>query len=525
MTFNRHPEPHGIGESRPEFSDLLSMFRHACATTPDTPALVHRDRTWTYAEEASAVWALARRLHAASVHGRNVALMIGNSPEYHVAFWAILAAGGIPCLFNVNYPAPALRPLFDDTDPRLALVTAESMEVTKDVADTERCAIIDLSSPESTIDRLVSDSVDDDGYCPGESDRALIMFSGGTTGGSKSIPHTHRAMMDSVRRMEWGWPTPARGDVWLPVAPFFHIYGFLHGVANPVFGRASIVVPERFQPDHVVDLMGKHRVTVFGGGPPAIYNALLSAENFDSTDLSTLRSCPAGGAPFPVELLRRWKERSGIDIFEGYGMTEIAPLTVNTATFGAKAGTVGTAAPDVDVEITEIGHRDRVLAPGQKGEIRVKGPHLFAAYLNRPDDTAAAFTDGYLYTGDVGHLDEDGFLTISDRLKDVIFVKGFNVFPREVEEVLTNHPAVDAVGVVGIPHDRTDEQVIAFVTPGDAEPDVERLQQHCAEHLVAYKQPAHIHLVDRLPLTGARKLDRMALRRSALDLHSESASV
>jgi long-chain acyl-CoA synthetase len=258
-------------------------------------------------------------------------------------------------------------------------------------------------------------------------------------------------------------------------------------------------------------------VTFFGGGPPAIYAGVLAARNLRGADLSALRVCPAGGAPFPVELMERWRRATGLEIYEAYGMSEMAPISGTTAVSGVRPGSVGKPVPGADVQVVDLQTGLRVLAPGQKGEIRVRGPHMMTGYRKQPEETAQTIRDGFIYTGDIGYLDEDGFLFITDRKKDVVFVKGFNVFPREVEEAIHTHQSVGMVGVVGVPDPRTGgERLVAFVVPRtDQKVDAVEISAHCASRLVGYKCPTEVRVVGQLPLTRAQKLDRIALRRAA----------
>jgi long-chain acyl-CoA synthetase len=216
----------------------------------------------------------------------------------------------------------------------------------------------------------------------------------------------------------------------------------------------------------------------------------------------------------PLEIHRRWRERTGREIHEGYGMTEMAPITGTTLLSGVRPGSVGPALPGVTLEIVDVETGREVLAAGEKGEIRVRGPHMMQGYRGHPEETARVLREGYLYTGDIGYLDAEGFLHITDRKKDMILVKGFNVYPREVEEVLHAHPAVAQAGVIGAPDARSGERVVAFVVPRHgAALDREALLRHCAELLAPYQCPAEIHILEALPMTGAHKLDRLALRR------------
>ncbi len=510
---------HGIGEARPPFATLCAMFDHAVSTAPDTVSLRHMDASVTYREEGRAASALARRLAAAAAPGEVVALLLPNSIEFRVAFFAALEALAAPALLNPLYPGPQLEPLLRDAAPRAVVCAPETRDLVLGLAATlgipevvclgrGATAVAELAAePEAPLDRRGADP----------SDVAALLFSGGTTGLPKAVEHTHGRLVVATRCLEYNWPTRASGEVWLPVAPFTHIYGFLQGVLCPVSARAEAVIPERFRPERVVELMAEHRVTVFGGGPPAIYAGVLAAANLSGADLSALRVCPAGGAPMPVELMERWRHATGREIHEGYGMTEMAPISGTTELTGVRPGSVGKAVPCNEVQVVDLETGARVLPPGEKGEVRVRGPHMMQGYRNRPEETAQAIRDGFVYTGDIGHLDAHGFLFITDRKKDVVLVKGFNVFPREVEEALHAHPGVAAAGVVGAPDERSGgERLVAFVVPRAAGALTEdAIAAHLAERLVGYKRPGDIRIVEALPMTGAQKLDRIALRHQA----------
>ncbi len=507
---------HGVGEARPALATISAMFDHAVASAPDAVALRHLNTVLTYREEGRAVAAFARRL--AEAEGGVVALVLPNSAEFHVAYYAALRALATPALLNPTYPAAQLEPLLRAAAPRAVLCTPATRDVVRGLAGTLSIPrVICLGEDLALRDLAAEPDAPPTSREAGPADPAALLFTGGTTGLSKAVEHTHERLVTAVRCMEYNWPTRMSGEVWLPIAPFTHIYGFLQGVLAPVSARAEVVIPERFQPERVVELMARHQVTVFGGGPPAIYAGVLAASNLGGADLSALRVCPAGGAPFPVELMERWRHATGLEIHEGYGMTEMAPISGTTALTGVRPGSVGKAIPCNDVQVVDLEKGTRVLPSGERGEVRVRGPHMMTGYRDRPDETAHSFRDGYIYTGDIGHLDADGFLFITDRRKDVVFVKGYNVFPREVEEALYRHPGIAAAGVIGVPDARTGgERLIAFVVSRHGEALAEMdIAAHCAAQLASHQCPSEIRVVERLPMTGAQKLDRMALRRAA----------
>lgn len=489
---------------RVDVQTLLEMFEIAARKNPDRVYCKFGDICLSYAQAARAVTGFAA-IHGPSVRGRTVALVLPNSAEFLVAYFGVLAAGATPALVNYGHPDATVAKLLDGMDIAAVLSdrTLPGLEVTP-FSDADLGALTTTHAA--------------DPAAPAPHDRAAILFSGGTTGVPKQIAHTNQMLVAAVERMEWGWPTQA-GEVWLPVAPFTHIYGFLMGVLNPVLRGGTVVIPPRFHPDLIVDMLRDEEITVFGGGPPAIYQAIMASAKFAGAAFPHLRVCPGGGAPFPVAVLERWQDAIGLPIMEGYGMTEIAPISVNTASDGRRPGAAGKAVPDTVIEIVDIQTGETVLPRGETGEIRVKGPHMMQGYAANPEETAIAIRDGYLYTGDIGMLDADGFLVISDRKKDVIFVKGFNVFPREIEEALLTHPAISGACVVGRRDARAGELPVAYVTTS-APFDAAEVMTFLKTTLADYKMPTEMVKLDAFPMTPAAKVDRTALRIKANEEHA-----
>jgi long-chain acyl-CoA synthetase len=496
---------------------LCAMFDHAVATAPDKVALRHLGMALTYREMGRAVTALAQRLARLVSPGEVVALVLPNSIEFCVAYFAALRALAVPALLNPLYPAAQLSPLLRQARPHAVICAPPTRVMLAGLGDDLGIPDVVCLGQEIAIRELVAE-VEIPLRLPTTmpTDPGALLFSGGTTGLSKAIEHTHARLAAAVNCVQHAWPT-RNGEVFLPIAPFTHIYGFLMGVLVPVSACGETVIPERFQPEHVVELLVRHRVTFFGGGPPAIYAGVLAARNLDGADLSALRMCAAGGAPFPVELMERWRRATGLEIYEGYGMTEMAPISAVTAVSGIRPGSVGKPVLGADLQIVDLSTGLRVLPPGEKGEVRIRGPHMMTGYRNQPEETVRTIRDGFIYTGDIGYVDKDGFLFIIDRKKDVVFVKGFNVFPREVEEAIHTHRRVETVGVAGAPDARTGgERLVAFVVPRNGERvDAAEISAHCASRLIGYQCPAEVRIVAELPLTGAKKLDRIALRLAA----------
>jgi long-chain acyl-CoA synthetase len=481
---------------------VCAIFEETASNYPENIYISTDDGTVTYREAYVAVDYLAREIEH-EVRDKVVGLFLPNSISFLVTYQAVLRAGGKPALINSATPPGNISKMLDGSDVALVFAGDDVPGVpTRAITDLEVLNIGRTKGPVSLTP--ASQTADDVG---------AILFSGGTTGLPKRISHSHRAVIAKMERMEWGWATNPN-ETWLPVAPFSHVYGFLMGVVNPILKGAKVVIPERFKPDLIVELMARERVTVFGGGPPAIYQALMAAGNFSQADLSALRVCPGGGAPFPIATHEKWEASTGLKIFEGLGMTEIAPIAVNHMPQVPRYGSVGRPCPDTIVEIVDVETGTQQMPADTPGEIRVRGPHMMTAYEGNPEETAATLRDGFIYTGDIGSLSEDGYLTVTDRKKDVIFHKGFNVFPREIEEALMAHSAVSQVCVVGRPDDRAGEVAVAFIA-GSKKAETAEILDFCKARLSGYKVPGEIHFVDQLPLTANGKLDRLELRERA----------
>lgn len=489
---------HGAPFWRVPQQDVVALFAAAAKAAPQRTYIKTQNLSLSYAGAQAKIADLAESL-GPEVRGRTVALVLPNSAAFLVAYFAVLAAGASPALVNYGHPDATVVKLLEGLD--VAAVLSDRQIDGLEITEFNDAAVAALQGESGNLS------------APNTQSAGAIMFSGGTTGLPKQVPHSHGALLAKVERMEWGWPT-GDGETWLPVAPFTHIYGFLMGVLNPIMRGGTIVIPPRFHPDLVVDLLQDQGVTIFGGGPPAIYQAIMASEKFASAQFPALRVCPGGGAPFPLDVHQRWHAATGLPITEGYGMTEIAPICVNTESDGMKPGSAGKAVPDTVIEIVDAATGTDVLPAGETGEIRVKGPHMMVGYTGNAEETAKAMRDGFVYTGDIGSLDAEGFLTISDRKKDVIFVKGFNVFPREVEETLMSHPSITGACVVGRADERAGEVPVAFVTLQETV-DVADLFAFCGETLADYKMPQDIMVLDALPMTPAAKVDRTELRRRA----------
>ena len=335
---------------------------------------------------------------------------------------------------------------------------------------------------------------------------ALLQYTGGTTGQPKGVILSRAAIATNVFQREAVLPTRHGAETVLCAMPLFHSYGMAMGLFLAASAAATLVVLPRYRPDDV-RRRARERVTLFPGSP-TIYAGLMAHARFAQTDWSSVRVCYSP-APLAEETLRRWEAAVGAPIYEGYGQTEAGPILTYNGPQGSRAGSVGRPVPGTEVEVVDLETGAKPLLAGQRGEIRARGPQIMQGYLARPEATAESLRDGWLYTGDIGEFAEDGFLYIRDRKKDLVIVGGYNVYPREVDEVLYLHADVAQAAAVGWPDSYRGEVIRAFVVlRHGASADEAALLAHCQANLARYKVPAVIEILDALPCTSANKVDK-----------------
>jgi long-chain acyl-CoA synthetase len=344
----------------------------------------------------------------------------------------------------------------------------------------------------------------------GPDDLAVVLYTSGTSGRPKGVMLTHDNLASNVRQMRRHVHF-TREEIFLGVLPQFHSFGLTALTHVPFFSGARGIFNARFTPKKIVEAFREHRPTVFMG-IPSMYNALLTVKDATADDFKSLRIAVSGGEPLPRPVADQFRERFGVDICEGFGMTECSPVTHVRLPEDDAPGSVGRPLPEVIQRIVDPA-TGRDLPPGVDGELRLFGPNIMLGYLNLPDETAASFDElGFLKTGDMARIDERGFLWITGRIKEMIIVGGENVFPREVEEVLDAHPDVFATGVVGERDDMRGETVVAFVEAEEGKsPDPEALRAWCRDRLAGYKVPRRVVVVDALPRNPTGKIMRRAL--------------
>ncbi|HEX5201033.1 MAG TPA: long-chain fatty acid--CoA ligase [Actinoplanes sp.] len=492
--------------------NLAVILRESAAARPDAPAVLHDGGVVTYAELDARSDALAAGLAARGVRpGTAIALQLPNIPEFLVAYYGILKAGGVVVPMNVLLRAPEIAYQLTDSGAR-ALITwaGTAAEAGKAAAEAGVGEVYVVGA--GTFDDLLAPVAEPLPLCeraPG--DTAAVVYTSGTTGVPKGAELTHFQLYMNA-------DIPGRlfeirpDDVVIAALPFFHVYGMSSTMNLAVrFGAALSLVP-RFTPDRVLATIERDRATVFDG-VPTMFGALLASARTTDYDTSSLRVCVSGGDAIPAHVLEEFERQFRVPILEGYGMTETAStITFNRSPEDRRMYSVGKPVWGVEVEVWD--DDDRRLPPGRGhiGELVTRGYHTMRRYHGHPAATADAFRGGWFHTGDLGYADADGFFYIVDRKKELIIRGGYNVYPREVEEVLYRHPDLIEAAVIGVPDERLGQEVKAIVVPAPGRtPAAGDIVEYCRERLAAYKYPRLVELRDELPLTASGKVAKKEL--------------
>lgn len=469
--------------------NLASLLLRTAEESPDAPALLGTSAAVSFGELAERSALLAGRLADDGVGpGDRVALVLGNDDAFVVGYLGVLSVGAVAVPLNPASPAPEL-------DRELAAVSPSA--VLRDRSDTDGSG----HTPRASVERA-------------DSDLAALLFTSGTAGAPRAAMLTHGNLAANIGQvLSQSGVSLERGDVGFGALPFFHVFGLNVALGVALAAGAPVVLVPAFDPAGALELIRRFRVTVLAG-VPTMYAAWLALPPADAPadSFGTVRVATSGAAPLTPEVLDGMRDRFGVELHEGYGLTEASPsVTSSIGGPARRAGLIGRPLPGLEVRLVDVDGGD--VAVGDPGEIWVRGPNVFAGYWNDPDATRQVLTDdGWLVTGDVAVADEEGSLELVDRVKDLVIVSGFNVFPAEVEEVLREHPEVADAAVAGRSDPRTGEVVAAWVVaePG-CRPEPEALRSWAGSRLARYKVPASVEIVDALPRTPVGKVLRRAL--------------
>ncbi len=502
---------------------VLHLLHDAARSAPGQPAVWFMGQHTSYGEYAGLVAGLAQRLIELGARGQRVAVVMANSLETAVALFAAQAAGAQVVPVNPLYSERELAQILDDARPRVVIADPVLSPAVTRIAHGAQLlpagqgrALLDAAWATLGAQSLAP-------LLPDAESFALLQYTGGTTGRPKGVQLRHRQLVVNVEQREARLPTQPGEERVLCVMPLFHVFALSMCLYLAARARSELVILPRWNADAVIDALSAHRITVFPAGP-SIFTGLLQSPRFAQADLSALRLCCSGSAALPAEVLRRWREITGTFIYEGYGQTEAGPvLTYAGPGLDQRVGCVGTPLADTCIEIVDLKDRHRVLACGERGEIRARGPQIMDGYLDRPEETAQALVDGWLYTGDIGEIDQDGILAIRDRKKEMAIVGGYNVYPREVDEVLFQIAGVREAAAFGVQDAFYGEVIAAVLVVDDAGPrTADAVVAACKAGLAPYKVPRHVRFADALPRTAAGKIDKVALK-AAFDLEARPA--
>ncbi len=513
-------------------------------------ALIFFGRELTYEQLGRYIDSMTAGLKKTGIKpGDRIALLLPNCPQYIISYFALLAAGAVVVPLNPLNTETELLHIVRDGGVRAAIgldLLAGRLEAVRDRCREEgRPDLLEHTfytslrefmppllkllfplkqklSPDARSrlagkgrfsDLLRYEPAAGGGISPDvHRDLAVLIYTGGTTGKPKGVMLSHFALV--VNAMQCGaWVQMSPNDRLLAVLPIFHGFGMSVGMNASILAGASVVLLPRYSPEEVLNAIHRHRPTLFAG-VPTMYVGLINHPNLKRYDLSSLRGCFSGAAALAPEVKKRFEELTGGRLLEGYGLTEaVTAKSVNPYRGVNKTGSIGIPFPDTIMRIVDQQDPDKELPPGEIGELVLRSPDMMLGYYNRPEETSSAIRNGWLHTGDLGYMDEDGYFYIVDRKKDLIITGGFNVYPREVEDVLYSHPAVQEACVIGVPDEFRGEMVKAFVTLKQGQTATpEEITNYCRQHLIPYKVPRQVEICDDLPKTAIGKVLKRALR-------------
>lgn len=479
---------------------------------PGRPAVRLDDTVLSYADLHLRASAVAEWLRAQGFRpGDRVGLVLPNVTEFPVHFYGVLLAGGVVVPMNPLLKSREIAFYIGDSGADFLFVSeAAAAEAHLGAADSGARVVVaksdgsHLPSVAETISPMP---------CDGD-DTAVILYTSGTTGKPKGAELTHDNLDSNAALTRTTLIEIGPEDVVMGCLPLFHVFGLTCGLNASIQAGSCLTLISRFDGTKALDVIQRDGVTVFEG-VPTMYGALLAANATAEADLATIRTCICGGAPLPVELLRQFEAAFGCVILEGYGLSESAPVACfNHPDLIRKPGTVGVAVKDVELRLVDVEGYD--VAVGDVGEILIKGPNVMKGYWGLPEITAQTVVDGWLRTGDLAVRDDEGYFTIVDRKKDLIIRGGYNVYPREIEEVVYEHPAVAEAAVVGVPHERLGQEIAAAVSfHAGSEATEDEIIAFVKERVAAYKYPRHVWIMEGLPKGPTGKILRREVREPA----------
>lgn len=514
--------------------NLVARVRETALQQPSKTAYHFMGKDTSYAEFDQTIARFASALREQGVEkGDHVAFLLGNTPHFLISLYATMRLGATAIPINPIYTPDEISYILQNSDAKAVIALDMLLPLVEKAAGafpSVHTYVICETSPDTgekltalpeglrekvkSFTQMVMSASPD--VLPVEidlDDNAVILYTSGTTGRPKGAMLTHGNLFSNARDTA-DYLGFAATDKVLATLPVFHVFALTVVVNAPLLKGATILLVPRFSPQDVFDMAKEQEATVFAG-VPTMYNFLYQYPQANVEDFSTIRLAISGGSSLPVALLHNFEEKFNVRISEGYGLSEASPVTCfNPLDRERKAGSIGTSI--INVENRVVNELGEDVGVGEVGELIVRGPNVMKGYYKMPEETAATIRDGWLYTGDLARIDEEGYFYIVDRKKDLVIVGGFNVYPREVEEVLFAHPSVVEAAVIGLPDANFGETVHAYVVVKDESLDTVALSTYCGEHLAKYKIPRSFEFLTELPKNTTGKILRRSLKDQAL---------
>jgi len=526
---------------------LPGMLEATAKKFPRRTALIYFGMEMTYAQLLDQVHRCAAGLQALGLKkGERVALMMPNCPQFIIAYFGALKAGAILTATSSMYTRREAAHQWHDAGVSMLIVDQQLYPIAKsastDLPELRKTIVTGLreyypknfsmlaralrsqrapqkrkspNDPASPLSwrELLSLARKPRPVPQRPSEVACLQYTGGTTGTSKGAMLTHANLVTNACQTRHWLSNGEESDVLVAALPLFHIYAMTCVMICSLLAGGTVIILPRFELKAALNIIRKYRPTIFHG-VPTMYVGFNNAPKVKNYGFKSLRVCMSGGAGLPVEVKQQFEKLSGGRLVEGYGLTEASPVThVNPPDGLSKVGSIGLPIPSTEARIVDVADGTRELPMGEIGELILRGPQVMKGYWNKPKETADVLRDGWLYTGDIARKDEDGYFYIVDRKKDLIIAGGFNIYPREVEEVLFEHPGIQEAAVVGMPDPYRGETVKAFIVPKEGKTvTAEEVITWCRERLASYKVPRQIEFRDSLPKSGVGKYLRRELR-------------
>lgn len=499
--------------------NLNDNLINTARTYPNNKAFIYMNESVTYSELNHKVDCFASALAAKGVGaGDTVALLLENSPQFLIAFYGTLRAGAVAVPMNPIYTINEIDYILSDCKAKAVIaVPSQKSNLTSLQEQLSYLELIIYTEPVDsplTFDTLLKEAQTDfESPSLSDEDLAIILYTSGTTGKPKGAMLSHRNMASNAEST-LSFLKLSHEDCVVAVLPMFHVFCMTVCINAPILSGATILILPKFSPSRVFQTIRQHQATLFVG-VPTMYNFMLHQPDTTADDVASLRVCVSGGAAMPVELLHKFETRFKVVILEGYGLSEASPVTAFNRLEGIrKPGSIGRDIPGVKNKVVDPEGRE--VPRGEVGELIVQGPNVMLGYYGKPESTALTLRKGWLYTGDMATMDEDGFIFIVDRKKDMIIVGGYNVYPREVEEVLYQHPFILEAAVIGVPDEEYGERVKAYIVKKENNLSEAEIVSFCQEKLVKYKVPREIEFLEELPKNRTGKILRRSLKTTTL---------